>query len=103
MIRSDNGREFIAETVKDWLWAQGVEPVFIAKASPQQNCYVERFNGSTRDELLNGEMFRTLTEARVVVDAWLDEYNNFRPHRALGMRSPAAFAADTLAQLKEAK
>ncbi len=93
MIRSDNGREFVAETVKDWLRAQGVEPVFIAKASPQQNCYVERFNGTMRDELLNGETFRTITEARVVITAWLEQYNTFRPHRALGMKAPTVFAA----------
>ena len=61
MIRSDNGREFIAATVRDWLESQGVQAVFIAKASPQQNCYVERFNGSMRDELLHGESFRTVT------------------------------------------
>lgn len=102
MIRSDNGREFVAETTKDWLRAQGVEPVFIRKASPQQNCYVERFNGSMRDELLDRETFRTLTEARVVINAWLDQYNNLRPHRGLGMKTPAGFAADTIAQLKEA-
>lgn len=103
MIRSDNGREFIAATVQDWLRDEGVTPVFVAKASPQQNCYVERFNGSMRDELLNRETFRTLTEARVVINAWLDQYNNFRPHRGLGMRAPAVFAADTIAELKEAK
>jgi putative transposase len=103
MIRSDNGREFVAATVKDWLRAQGVEPVFIQKASPQQNCYVERFNGSMRDELLNGETFRTLTEARVVIDAWLDQYNNFRPHRALGMKAPAAFTAALVAELEGVK
>jgi putative transposase len=102
MIRSDNGREFVAETVKDWLRSQGVEPVFIRKASPQQNCYVERFNGSMRDELLDRDTFRTLTEARVVINAWLDQYNNSRPHRGLGMKAPAVFAADTLAKLKEA-
>ena len=93
MIRSDNGREFIAATVRDWLETQGVQAVFIAKASPQQNCYVERFNGSMRDELLNGESFRTVTETRVVIDSWLDQYNQIRPHRALGMKTPAAFAA----------
>jgi transposase InsO family protein len=103
MIRSDNGREFVAETVKDWLRAQGVEPVFIRKASPQQNCYVERFNGSMRDELLNGETFRTITEARVVINTWLEQYNTFRPHRALGMRTPAAFAADQASLTKTAK
>ena len=54
--------------MKDWLRAQGVEPVFIRKASPQQNCYVERFNGTMRDELLDRELFRTLTEARVVIN-----------------------------------
>jgi putative transposase len=93
MIRSDNGREFIAATVQEWLISQGVRPVFIAKASPQQNCYVERFNGSMRDELLNGETFRTVIEARVVIGAWLDQYNQLRPHRSLGMRTPAAFVA----------
>lgn len=93
MIRSDNGREFIADTVRGWLHDQGVEAVFIAKASPQQNCYVERFNGSMRDELLNGESFRTVTETRVVIESWLDQYNQIRPHRALGMKTPAAFAA----------
>jgi transposase InsO family protein len=93
MIRSDNGREFIAETVQDWLRQRGVQPVFIAKASPQQNCYVERFNGSMRDELLNGETFRSVTEARVVIEAWIEHYNHVRPHRALGMRAPAVFTA----------
>jgi transposase InsO family protein len=62
------------------------------------NCYVERFNGSMRDELLNGETFRTLTEARVVIVAWIDRYNNFRPHRALGVRTPAGFAADWVSE-----
>jgi putative transposase len=92
-IRSDNGREFIAATVQEWLRGQGVEPVFIAKASPQQNCYVERFNGTMRDELLNGETFRTVTEARVVIEGWLQEYNQIRPHRSHGMRTPAEFVA----------
>lgn len=93
MIRSDNGREFIATTLRNWLHDEGVQAVFIAKASPQQNCYVERFNGSMRDELLHGETFRTVTETRVVIDSWLEQYNQIRPHRALGMKTPAAFAA----------
>jgi transposase InsO family protein len=101
MIRSDNGREFIAETVQDWLIGQGVTPVFIAKASPQQNCYVERFNGSMRDELLNGETFRSITEARVVIEAWIEQYNTFRPHRSLGMRTPAAFAAAVASPIED--
>lgn len=93
IIRSDNGREFIASTVQDWLRTQGVTPAFIAKASPQQNCYVERFNGTMRDELLHGETFRSVTEARVVIANWIEEYNHLRPHRALKMKTPAAFAA----------
>ena len=93
MIRSDNGREFIAATTRDFLSRRGVTPLFVAKASPQQNCYIERFNGSLRDELLHGERFRTLAEARVMITAWGESYNNDRPHRSLGMRTPAAYAA----------
>ena len=94
MIRSDNGREFTAESVQAWLRSKSVEPVFIAKASPQQNCYVERFNGSMRDELLHGEVFHSLTEARVLIAHWVNEYNTVRPHRALAMRTPYDFAND---------
>ena len=93
IIRSDNGREFIAATVVDWLTEQGVTAAFIEKGSPQQNCYVERFNGTMRDELLNGELFHTVLEARVVISQWLESYNSSRPHRGLGMMTPAAFAA----------
>jgi transposase InsO family protein len=100
MIRSDNGREFIAATVLDYLTEQGVAAVFIAKASPQQNCYVERFNGSMRDELLHGEELHTLTEARVVIGAWIADYNTVRPHRGLGMMTPAAYAAKARSAIK---
>jgi putative transposase len=93
LLRSDNGREFIAETLADWLKDQGVTQVFIEKASPQQNAYVERFNGSMRDELLNGEFFRSVLEARVVINEWIDGYNTIRPHRGLGYKTPAEFYA----------
>jgi putative transposase len=66
---------------------------FIEKGSPQQNAFVERFNGTMRDELLNGEEFDSLTEARVVIAAWVEQYNTLRPHRGLGMMTPSAFAA----------
>ena len=78
-LRSDNGREFIAASLGDWLAAQGVKTAFIEKGSPQQNPFVERFNGSMRDELLNGEEFDSLLEARVVIRNWIDEYNCLRP------------------------
>ncbi len=96
IIRSDNGKEFVAQTATGWLEQQGVRPVFIAKASPQQNCYVERFNGTMRDELLNGELFHTLLEARVVINRWVQGYNSSHPHRSLGMMSPDAFATTAL-------
>jgi transposase InsO family protein len=93
-LRSDNGREFISQTLVSWLRAQGVEPVFIERGSPQQNPYVERFNGTMRDEKLSGEEFESVLEARVVLQAWLEEYNSLRPHRGLGMRTPLQYAKD---------
>lgn len=91
-IRSDNGREFVAATVTTWLKENGVEPIFIEKASPQQNSFIERFNGSMRDEVLHGEEFNSVLEARVVIANWLEVYNTQRPHRGLGMMTPRAFA-----------
>jgi putative transposase len=93
VLRSDNGREFIAASLGDWLADQGVKTAFIEKGSPQQNAFVERFNGTMRDEVLNREEFDSLLEARVVIGNWLVEYNTVRPHRGLGMLTPAAFAA----------
>ena len=94
-MRADNGREFIADVVQEWLAEQRVHAAFIEKASPQQNCYIERFNGSMRRELLNGEMFHSVLEAKVVVEEWLLLYNTRRPHRGLGGRTPAAYAKMT--------
>jgi transposase InsO family protein len=91
-IRADNGREFIGEELKLWLKEQEVTPIFIAKASPTQNCYIERFNGSMRRELLNGELFHSVLEAKVVIEEWLELYNTRRPHRGLGGKTPAAYA-----------
>ena len=91
-IRSDNGREFIATSVVSWLADHGVAAVFIEKASPQQNPFVERFNGTMRRDLLNVEEFDSVLEARVLVDAWNLEYNTQRPHRGLRFMTPLAFA-----------
>jgi transposase InsO family protein len=91
-IRADNGREFISGTLKTWLLTQGVTPIFIEKASPTQNCYIERFNGSMRRELLNGELFHSVLEAKVVIEEWLLLYNTRRPHRGLSRKTPAAYA-----------
>ncbi len=91
LIRSDNGREFIATSLVAWLLGQEVQTAFIEKGSPQQNPFVERFNGTMRDELLNGEEFDNLLEARVVIEGWTVEYNTVRPHRGLRMLTPAEF------------
>jgi transposase InsO family protein len=94
VMRSDNGREFIAASLGESLDRQGVKTAFIEKGSPQQNPFVERFNGSMRDEVLNGEEFDSLLEARVAVSDWVERYNKERPHRGLGMMTPLQYAAE---------
>ncbi len=88
-IRSDNGPEFTADLVRSWLEALDVATLFIEPGSPWENGYVESFNGKLRDELLDREIFYTLTEARIVIERWRREYNTVRPHSALGYRPPA--------------
>jgi len=93
-IRSDNGPEFVAKGIRRWLVQAGVGTLFIARSSPWENGYVESFNGKFRDELLNGELFLGLADARWVIDRWRLDYNHRRPHSALGYQTPAAFAAN---------
>ncbi len=88
-IRPDNGPEFTAELVRLWLTALDVETLFIEPGSPWENGYVESFNGKLRDELLDREIFYTLTEAKILIERWRQEYNTVRPHSALGYRPPA--------------
>jgi len=88
-IRSDNGSEFIAAAVKDWIAAVGAKTAYIEKGSPWENGYIESFNGKLRDELLNGEIFYSLREAQVVIEQWRRHYNAIRPHSSLGYRPPA--------------
>ena len=88
-IRSDNGPEFTSKAVREWLSNLGVMALFIEPGSPWGNGYVESFNGKLRDEFLNGELFNTLAEARILIEWWRKEYNQVRPHSALGYRPPA--------------
>ena len=88
-IRSDNGPEFTAKTVRHWLQDVGVRTLFIEPGSPWENGYVESFNGKLRDELLDGEIFYTLREAKILIERWRVHYNHVRPHSALGYRPPA--------------
>lgn len=92
-IRSENGPEFIANAVQEWLAKVGVKTLYITRGSPWENGYCESFNGSMRDELLNGEIFYTLAEARILIEAWRRHYNTVRPHSSLGYRPPAPEAA----------
>jgi len=87
-IRSDNGSEFTAKIVREWLGNIGVKTLYIEPGSPWENGYIESFNGKLRDELLNGEIFETLLEAKVLIEEWRREYNTKRPHSALGYRPP---------------
>jgi putative transposase len=88
-IRSDNGSEFTARKVREWLATLDVKPLFIAPGSPWENGFVESFNGKMRNELLNGEIFYSLREAQVIIEMWRKHYNTVRPHSALGYRPPA--------------
>lgn len=88
-IRSDNGPEFIAQELRDWLGTLTVSPLYIQPGSPWENGYIESFNGKLRDEFLNGEIFYTLLEAQVLIERWRRFYNTKRPHSSLGYRPPA--------------
>lgn len=91
-IRSDNGSEFTAQIVQDWLKRVGVKTLYIAPGSPWENGYNESFNGRLRDEMLNGEIFYTLQEAQILIENWRNHYNHVRPHSSLGYRPPAPLA-----------
>ena len=88
-IRSDNGSEFTAEALREWLNKVNVNTAYIEPGSPWENGYIESFNARLRDELLNGEIFDTLLEAKVLIERWRVHYNQVRPHSALNGRPPA--------------
>ena len=92
-IRSDNGPEFIAKELRQWLAKLGTGTLYIEPGSPWENGYCESFNGKLRDECLNGEIFYSLQEAQIVIEWWRIEYNTRRPHSALGYRPPAPLAS----------
>ncbi len=87
-IRSDNGPEFTAIILRDWLTRLNTGTLFIEPGSPWENGYNESFNGKLRDELLNCEIFYTLKEAKILIEQWRQHYNTVRPHSALGYKPP---------------
>ncbi len=88
-IRSDNGPEFAAKAVRDWITGVRSSTAYIEPGSPWENGYVESFNGKLRDELLSTEVFNSLAEAKVLIEQWRRHYNTVRPHSSLGYRPPA--------------
>jgi putative transposase len=102
-IRSDNGPEFVAKAVQEWIAAVGAKTAYITPGSPWENGFIESFNARLRDELLDGEVFYTLREAQIVIESWRRHYNTVRPHASIGYRAPApevfvpAFAVGQLA------
>ena len=96
-IRSDNGSEFTAKKVREYLSELEIKPLFIEPGSPWENGYIESFNGKMRDELLAGEIFYSIIEAQVIIEQWRWHYNQIRPHSALGYKppTPAAFIMNT--------
>ena len=88
-IRSDNGPEFIANAVQAWLGKVGVKTLYITPGSPWENGYCESFNGKFRDQWLNGELFYSLGEARVLIEQWRIHFNTLRPHQSIGKKPPA--------------
>lgn len=88
-IRSDNGPEFVAKAVQEWIGAVGAKTAYIMPGSPWENGFIESFNARLRDELLDGEIFYSLAEARIIVESWRRHYNTVRPHQSLGYKPPA--------------
>jgi putative transposase len=85
-IRSDNGPEFVAKAVRDWIGAVGAKTAYIERGSPWENGFIESFNARLRDELLDGKIFYLLAEARIVIESWRRHYNTERPHGSLGYK-----------------
>jgi transposase InsO family protein len=88
-LRSDNGPEFVARDLRKWLAGTGAKTLYIEPGSPWENGYCESFNSKLRDEFLNGEIFYSIKELRVLAERWRVHYNTIRPHSSLGYRAPA--------------
>jgi transposase InsO family protein len=100
-IRSDNGPEFVAHTIRRWLEQVGVQTLYIEPGSPWENGYAESFHSRFRDEFLDLEEFENVAAARKLTTAWQDDYNHHRPHSSLGYKTPVEFAARWAASAPE--
>src|SRR5271167_4175654 len=102
-LRSDNGPEFVAKDLRKWLAKTGAKTLYIEPGSPWENGYCESFNSKLRDEFLNGEIFYSIKELRLLAERWRKHYNTVRPHSSLGYKPPApeAWLATTARQQGE--
>lgn len=91
-IRSDNGPEFIAYAIQDWLEKNQIKAIYIEPGAPWENGHIESFHDKLRDECLNREIFGSLLEAKIVIESWRVEYNTERPHSSLGNKTPEEFS-----------
>ena len=96
MLFCDNGSEFTSQILDLWAYHNGVRIDFSRPGKPTDNAFVESFNGSLREECLNAHWFASLSEAKGIIEAWRREYNESRPHRALGQRTPMEFACQAV-------
>ena len=90
-LRCDNGPEYVSQALGDWASANGIELIFIQPGKPHQNGYIERFNRTYREEILDNYAFENLSQARTMTNAWMWVYNNERPHSSLGYLPPRGF------------
>ena len=91
-ILTDNGPEFTSNVMSAWTYEKNIQHIFIDPGKPVQNAYIESFNGKFREECLDAHWFKNLSDARSTIEAWRNEYNNFRPHSSLGNLTPAEYA-----------
>ena len=91
-IRTDNGPEFISKEYKDWCRENDIEPVYAEPGKPMQNRYVERFNRTFREDVLDAYLFTSLSQYNMIAEKWTDDFNQYHPHDALGKNSPREFA-----------
>jgi putative transposase len=92
VIRTDNGKEFCGRAMLTWAHQRGIKLTLIEPGKPNQNAYIESFNGRFRDECLNEHWFTSMAHARSVIETWRREYNEERPKKGLGRLTPAAYA-----------